>query len=674
MTVKGNVLLNNVGYQAVPFELGGRTATFHRYKIDPFVPGFSEGGPNKLLNLRNVIPLTFPNFTLGFGRRRIDSDSAFDPKEYRRFFDARADTRRAEAVRLPPLEQDSTGELEALRASVHWKGSLWTLWEGAGGSGGSEIKVLEVSSFNFGGGGSLIDDANENTAQDIIHYQDKLVVLYCGTNDHHIEHSTDGATWTAATTDITANLLSNNVTANENTNFGRLEVVGDEAVAIVWHESNNTITFFSSTSVATWTDETLDIPSGAGIQGVAVLPGIDGADKLYVLADSGLWEIDTSPSTWTSRHIKGIPATKKDVGLARRMVSHQGSLWLTTSSNDDIPFDMYRITNGNNMRLIEANVAQDGTLLGLAASDGVPTALLGPVTWMESAGEFLYATLGGAVSGRNGHLICHNGLGWHYIHHNSTAGQRTPWLAVDGETLHFTKRTANNAHTGHYLENIHANPTTGISVPRALSGYIDLPYLDAGFPLDKGIWAQVGINAEALSAANTGEYIHVDFGEDDGSGGLNARDNTDLGDFLSGTTKIDFASGAGVSSVNMGLRVNLHRDSGTNTDTPKLKDVQLLVTKKPSKTQGFVFMIDLERSAGLEEKTTEAVITTLETARDLGTFPNFQYGNMAVTNVDVLDIDWGDEIAAVGDSGDETVPNTNARRQGMVVVRVEEPI
>ena len=65
---KGNLSLNSVGYHVIPFERDGHTQLVHRYKIDPLVPGFSEGGPNKLQNLRNVIPLTFPNFMDGFGQ------------------------------------------------------------------------------------------------------------------------------------------------------------------------------------------------------------------------------------------------------------------------------------------------------------------------------------------------------------------------------------------------------------------------------------------------------------------------------------------------------------------------------------------------------------------------------------------------------------------------------
>ena len=427
--VVGNILLNGVGYVGIPFEQDGRTALVHRYRVDPLVPGFSEGGPNKLQNLRNVISLNFPNFIRGYGRRRIDSDSAFKPDEYQHFFDARADTRFDHGAVLPVLEEDSTGELESIRASARWKGALWTLWNN---DASTDVSAREIdSSGNFTGGGDLKANSTASAAQDLLVYQDKLVGLYAEATSHQVMHSPDGVTWTAASTDVTGSLLANNVTAHESANFGLFAEVGDEAVAILWHESNRTITFFSSTNPTTWADEAIDIPAGSqGVAGVAVMPGIDGADKLYVLCDSGLWEIDTSPSTWTTRKIHGIPGSDT-ANHCRRLAIHQGALWITTSDDTDRPFDIIRMTNLSGERRIEYD-------LGLDLADGVPTALNGLCLRLVSAGPFLYAAVGGSITDRNAHIFCHNGKGWHFMVRDSTGSRIFPWIDVDGDIIHLS--------------------------------------------------------------------------------------------------------------------------------------------------------------------------------------------------------------------------------------------
>ena len=581
-------------------------------------------------NAASYITLRIPNLTRGLGRRRVASNKAFDESEYQRGWDFRGDTRFENGSYLPPQEKVSTGELESIHASTEWQNKVWTLWTGASaGTGASRIAVREISSFNFSGGGNLVDNAVENVGQDIIPFKDKLVAMYAGGTSHHVEHSTDGASWVAATSDITAGLLSDAVTENEGAVFGRLEVAGDECVAIVWHESQNTVTFFSSSSPEQWRtgtgkDEAVDIPCGSSIQGTAVYQGPDGVTKmLYVLVDSGLWEIDVSGATWTTSRIEDVPGGG-NVLRARRMVVHDGSLWLTTSTSYDLPFDMYRITHGNNERLIEINKSVDGeVLLGLAGGDGVPTQLLGRILSMKSAGPFLYATLGGEASGRNATILCHNGLGWHYIHRNTTEAQIIPWLEVDNETLHFTKRTAANAHTGHFLKNIHANPTTGISVPRDTSGFAELPIYDAGF-LETGGWMRVRINAEDMVGTDTsGEYFSVVYGIDSGTGSVQAHNTNTLANMTVGTTEKGFPStvagtdyGIGIESVNMALRVNFNRDTGDTLQSPVLKDILIDVLKQPADRDGWDLNIDIDESAKIQGVDADAVRTNLETARD----------------------------------------------------------
>ena len=116
---------------------------------------------------------------------------------------------------------------------------------------------------------------------DMIQDKTNLVALVAQDDDHLTFTSTDGATWTASTTQITAGLLTNIITTNEDIDAGLLASIGGELVAAIWHESNGTITFFSSTNAGVvWADENIDIASANGPQGLAVYPDIDGTNTL----------------------------------------------------------------------------------------------------------------------------------------------------------------------------------------------------------------------------------------------------------------------------------------------------------------------------------------------------------------------------------------------------------
>jgi len=261
---------------------------------------------------------------------------------------------------------------------------------------------------------------------------------------------------------------------------------------------------------------------------------------------------------------------------------------------------------------------------------------------------------------------------------HGTANKEIQWIDVSADDdatprLHYAIRTSSSASDTKFLEQPLANPQSGVSIDRETSGFIDLPYIDAGMPLISKSFLRVGINAEDLSASTSNEYINVDYGEDDGSGGLNVRSNTDLGNFLSGTSIITFASNAGLSSRNLGLRINLIRDGGTDTDTPKLKDVEIDALPHIPILQRFSLRIDLVASAALDDTTVEAKISQLETATDSVIQVPFQYGNMTRTYVAIKSISYTEKLVNPG--GDiRSVPDTNSQRAGFADVVLEEVI
>ena len=160
---------------------------------------------------------------------------------------------------------------------------------------------------------------------DITSDSGNLVAMTVISDDHRISTSTTGASWTESTTPVTKGLLSSDRGADFGTtapvDAGLFATIGGELIACLWDEDSSSITFFNSTNGGVaWTDESVDIPSANGPQGVAVYPDIDGEDKLYVGTNEGLYIVDTSPSTWTYQLIMPMPNSTHN---GRRMTVHE---------------------------------------------------------------------------------------------------------------------------------------------------------------------------------------------------------------------------------------------------------------------------------------------------------------------------------------------------------------
>ena len=864
MAVPLEVSLNSIKYAVANRRSGARKGApiFETTLVPATQDSVNVSGLPGLTNVPGVSTLVFPNFMDGFGRDRIDSDSAFDKAEYRRCYYATCDIRWARQQYLPILEANSThSTLEVIRASESYKSNLWALWEDVSGAAvlarkydGSEVdwiaggragpvpffdastastsdgfshtvgtkgnRLLIVTvlagtspsgityngvamtshgdsamgseristwylvapatgsnTITLAGEGSLtaihatsyygvnqsspvgtlatsngsstaptVNATGDNTSLiygtvgangtgtatvgagqterlttanterlatstepevgtttmswtlassvswrthafaikssavaglDIHAHKTHLLALCAAADGHAVTRSTDGATFSLPSTQVTQGLLDNVVTAHEDIDAGLLATVGNEAVAVLWHESNGTITFFSSTNAGdVWTDEAIDIASGNGPQGVAVMNGIDNAQKLYVGTREGLYEVDTSPSTWTADLV--FPMTPHNDNCRRMAVGQDGALWFAQGVDDDtvpIVYNMFT-HNGTRQFLLSPNDFSNG--------DGLPTERLGPIRHMIPVQGMMYVAAGGGKAERKASIFVHNGRGWSSMRAHGTADQPIEWMAASGDDdgvprLHYAVRTATAVSDAKFLKQAFVNPVTGVEPDRELSGFIDLPYLDAGFPGDAGGWLQVVINAEDLSPSNSNEFINVDFGEDDGSGGLNARSNTDLGDFLSGTNSIDFASGAGISSVNMGLRINFARDGSVATHTPKLKDVRIAVLKEVAIRDRFTFTIDVRATmalpGGTPGRTAENIITDWETARGLKTMATFTYGPVTTARyVKVRQAVWDMAITEGSSSQGAIAEKAQVQREGFIGVVLEEVV
>ena len=661
--------LNDVPYVLTPLDKAG---TLIRRADNPDTVNRFSQGQQTLADVEGFLPLRWPNLAEGLGRFRIDSDSAHILDEMRRYFDSTLDNRWADACGyLPILEEDSTHTgLEVIRGRALFKGDLWSTWEDDT-STDLVARKYTGSTTTWEGGGNVLADANTKVGLDLIAHKQYLLALFASTNDHLIYRSTDGVTWSAPTTQLTANYLSNNVTANEDIDAGLLTEIAGEAVASLWDEGSAIINLFtSSDSGDNWANETPTFASGNGPQGLAVMAGIDNEDKLYVGTREGLYEVDTAPVTWTSRFIFSMVPHNDN---CRRMRVHSdGALWFAQGVDDDSSPIVYRMFVSNGQRVIE-QVPNDFSL-----GDGLPAEALGSVRWMEPAQGMMYASAGGGKAGRNARIWCHNGRGWHSVRRHGTENEKIEILMASADDdgtprLHYAVRTSSSVSNAKFLGQPFVNPRSGVSIKREASGYTDLPYVDGGFPLDTKTWMRVGINAEDLSAAATGEYIAVDYGVTADNAALVARtdDTTSLADFLSAVNRASFGTNAvGIAGLVLGIRVNLLRDATTNTDTPIWKDTQIDATVNLPKTDRYEFLVDLDKSAklGATERRTTEVLADLNTARTSDVKVPIVYADLTTDYVKVLDVSYSERFESEGTQGSDA----NVQRRGTARVVVSE--
>ena len=676
---RGDISLNAVGYALRAFE---DSRLIHRGTKEQFAPVQATEALQRQTQITAYSSRVFPNLTRGFGRNRIDSDSAFKESEYRHFFDSTCDTRFANDVRLGILAENSSGDVTGsyLIAAVNFGGNLWSLWAGLNTTGAIQTIVSRSytgSTTTWVGGATIFTEAALNDGLLGLDLQADsanllaLVNIFVATvGSYYVYRSTDGITWTQGATVGAANIL----TAATRRSQTRPSIVTDggliaptdirgETVIAVWDNVDGQIEFFSTTNSGAAVTAEITRRSGNGPQGIAIYPGIDGADKLFVGTREGLYEIDTSPATWTATLVHPMPP---HVDNCRRMLVHNGALWYAQGVDSNSPCPIWRLTVQGDARVIE-NV-------GLDQGDGIPAELLGPLRWMTSAGAFLFICIAG--TSRNSRILAHNGQGWHTMYRHATSGERIEVLAFSAEDdatprLHFALFVSTLNDT-QFLGQPIVNPQSGVSIKRNASGYIDLPYIDAGLPSVPKAFLRVAGHAIDLSADTTGEYIAVQHGINTNLGAEVVRTNVSTGNFLSGTRTLDLASGAGTSGLSMGARLTLNRDGAINTDTPKLRDFEIDYYAQVPRLQTWDIIVDIAQTARLTSIAHEAVITNLETVRDSVPLVVFVYGNMTSTYVRMSKLEWLEDVRTPGGTPQGATPDTLAQRTGLALVTLEE--
>lgn len=645
-----------------------------RRSQQPEAEAFRTIGLQRRENIITSSSLVFPGGGLrGFGIQRVRDINNLH--ELARFWDSTLETRFGQ-ITLALLDQDATdasaaaGTVGAMKMGLEHAGHLFGFWTTT--NAGNE----DLYSFTYGSGSwdnnekKIEEGTVPSSILDAVAHKTRRFVLYANSDDIRLyssETTTATTDWTVrgnpgTTANWPNNQLADAVTGDEQIDAGLLLSFGNTLLCFYWDEDNGTIACVESAdNGGTWAASlTTNLSSANGPTGVEAFYGLDGLPAPVVGTAEGVYALD-----FTNNVLNLIAPLPTNTNNCRRMKVWNGDLYVPTGDGG-----MVRVRHlGSGAFQIRP--------CGPNKDDGLPSDTQGRVTYMFPSDRWLFAAYSGNSASTKARILAFDGGveddegihgGWHHIYKHGTANREINWFAISGvggtTILHASVRTGTNTSDMRYFEKPLTNPKSE-ALKCELSGTITRPSIDGGFPDINAAWLRVSVDADDLSAADTGEYITIKYG-------LNgaAADTTTLGNILSGQKYQNFGSGLGVSGINITLQEVYTRDAGDNTQTPKGRSTAITYLKRPDELEAWSFDIDLLETAnnGGATRGVETIIAELEALRPPTqiVLVAFAYEGVTGKNVIVEPLVWAEQV-------DE--PESTRRygwRTGMVTVTVRE--
>ena len=261
--------------------------------------------------------------------------------------------------------------------------------------------------------------------------------------------------------------------------------------------------------------------------------------------------------------------------------------------------------------------------------------------------EWLVVAVGGHAASRNASIFYieyHQQVdprtgkvfqAWHHAYYETDADidiTALGYSAADDATprLFFALENATSSEMYH-LERPDISPkATGVAVKHQSSGIMQFADDAMGDPNVSATILQALLDADDLSASNSGEFVDYKYGLDGA-----AWDNVNLGDFLSGDLDLEHGSGSGVSGRRIRNELTLNRDGGDTSQSTGLRDFEVKAFKQQSSLRNLHLEIDMEATRRATGIAAEAQSTNIETVISNGTLVSYTMGALAAVNVRV---------------------------------------
>ena len=704
--------LNGLNYVLVP---DGQGNHIREARIEPFGTVVPREGVQRVGNIIPWNQFNLPAATNGFGLPKVLARDIDNPEKLKRSKVSKLDTRFVPTT-LGRLNAASTGfsvslvTVDRITTSFEHGGELYAVWDTFYDSDPDATRMYitdYTGSSTTWTNQAIVEDANVNPVSggdtsylptgysrivvDTTVEGNEVIGLIAGGvnvngNDLDMYHKSTPATgnWTIATTNITTTLSTvasgGGMTRGSDVDAGRVEYVpGFGSVVIAWEQGTKSLGIWKSTNLGVvWTVlASADASAPNGIHGSAVYYDLNGDVAPVFTVDDAVYAIDTSAGVL--HKLVTLPTSANNGKIcqvwANPYNNGKDSLYISLATGEIIEYTYS--SSGSTTKILNFN------LFGAMDAD-----MSGYGTYAVSSNDFLIFAYGGHAAGKKAWIGAYSGqgsvgddrsAGFHHIFQNDTANRKIDWMALsaadDGNMrLHFQERTGTLTSAQHFILNPLSHPDSGDTINYAASGVQDRPRLDMGFPFDNAAFYEVGLEADDLSADTSGEYINLDYGVNA------ATPSTDIGNVLSGTRRLQIASGAGVGGREIQIRENYAR-AGTTTSTPKGYDMEITYKKKISKAtsgndesdsyRSWSMEVDIIATANQENRSPQSVLGDLYEAEGNTIGQAFVVANIGTSAIKrYVDVKVMGLRHALSGISDET--RTQPSKVGVVTIQLDE--
>ena len=585
----------------------------------------------------------------------------------------------------------SVGE-DHIRIYLESFGDLWGFFR-AGTSAPVLARNFNGTNDDWEGGGNILGGTS-GQSKGVHDAKTHKGLMFALCNDHHvwtIRSSANGITWTNATGTNFPDAATNEYVNNQDEK-GKLLDDGDRLYAALFEDTaapdGTTFQFriYDTTDLGTgWTvrhvipDETQgvrgfehwrDITSTGG----PLVPVIIGTKNVYILNAGTDYEPLLPDGI--------LRGNANDAWVA--LVGHDGHLYISSHLGDILQI---RYIQEGAIQIVNIGPA---TRSAFMPSDGLPSSYQGFARKAISTPEGLIVSYGGAGSGRTATILFFrfsDGT-WHVLYVHDAVGPGIVALALSSEgdgtmRLHFSHESGITDVTLHLESPLVSGHASGITKAFQTTAYIEYPEDDFGDPHSAVNVARALVDADDLSAIDSGESVELEYGLN----GAGWQDVSDIGNFVSGDLQLDFGrtnqnvsasteagTPTGVSARKAQFRLNGTRDSGDTSQCPKINEFEVQVEVVEQRLDAIEFIVDLEATAEGSElhENSEDVLDDLDTVAASVPLVAFEAGQRAAIYVRMAQGYPVRDLELIG--GEEEFGQGYGRRTGFARVRLEESI
>lgn len=265
--------------------------------------------------------------------------------------------------------------------------------------------------------------------------------------------------------------------------------------------------------------------------------------------------------------------------------------------------------------------------VGYDLDDGLPSDKWGEITAMTASWKYIFAAVKGATFS---HILTRDtGGAWQYYARIPTAGVWVKKMFLSDANDGIDRLWCIFGSYGYpgYFLNPMVNPLQAGTYAFVGTGHFTPPIYDGGMAEEPGAFYDTSITGDAIGSNFITNYYGLE----------GASPVTTLGVVATTPDTFKYGSPYGLEGYRIQPKFMLSR-ADTGGTTPVFRESTIHYLKDPNKREGFDFAVDVNETARIVSKSSEAILGSLSKVADTKTLVPFWYGQIATKNVKVLNI------------------------------------